>query len=106
GNCSTSRTTLWASRRTYSSPQMRQDIKNLMCNTLLCLRSNKTIHIQGRTPHLEIEKYGHGMREHLTNQAVLVMPQVVHAYALHGKTFRQMCAHGFDQLPPPPTGFE
>src|SRR5262245_20724446 len=46
------------------------------------------------------------MREHLANQTVLVMPQIMDAYALHRKTFCQMRAHGFNHLAPPSTGVE
>jgi hypothetical protein len=47
---------------------------------------------------LEIEKDADGMRQHLTNQAMLKMPEIMYTTPRDGKAFCQMRSHGLDTL--------
>lgn len=76
-----------------------------MCNTLLCLRSNTAIQIQGLAPPLEVEKHDNRMCQYLAHTVVWGMPQIVGARMRPGKMLRQRGANGFDQLPPSSTNF-
>ena len=57
-----------------------------MCNTFWS-GLHQAIQIKGRAAELQIEKHADGMRQHFANQAMLKMPQVMHANALHGEAF-------------------
>ena len=62
------------------------------------LRGHEPVEVKSGASELEIEKDGHGMREHFANKAMLKMPQIMHPKAGHGKALRQMRAHGFHSL--------
>src|SRR5712692_10852649 len=70
------------------------------CNVRLFwgLRGHEPVEVKSGASELEIEKDGHGMREHFANKAMLKMPQIMHPKAGHGKALRQMRAHGFHSL--------
>ena len=42
------------------------------------------------------------MRQHLANQAVLVILHIMHSYTRHRKMLRSLGANGFTEFPPPP----
>ena len=70
-----------------------------MCD--LCrVEADQSIEIKGRSAELDVENNGHGMRQHLADQAMLKMPQVMHTDARDGKTFGEMRSHRFDLLAP------
>ncbi len=56
----------------------------LMCNTFWS-DLQQTIQVEWWASELEIEKYTDGMREYFANQAMLKMPEVVHANAFYGE---------------------
>src|SRR6266853_5800848 len=70
------------------------------------LGRNQTIQIQRLTSELEIQKYNHGVSQYLTNQAMLIMPQVVDTNPPHPEAFREMRAYGLNQLTPAGTRFD
>jgi hypothetical protein len=75
--------------------------KNLlypMCNSFSGLRNHQAIEVERRTPELEIQKDADGMRQHLTNEAMLKMPEIMDANPRDGKAFGQMRPHRLDPL--------
>ena len=54
----------------------RKEQEYLMCDTLWSA-SEQAIKVKGLASKLEIEEYGDGVRQHLTNEAMLIVPQIM-----------------------------
>ena len=62
------------------------------------LHGYEAIEVERWSSQWELEKDGHGMREHLPNKAMLKMPPIMDAKAGHRKALGQLRAHGFNAL--------
>ena len=69
-----------------------------MCDSFSGLCDHQAIEVERRPPELEIEKDADGVRQHLTNQAMLKMPEIMDTNPRDGKAFCQMRSHGLDTL--------
>ena len=70
-----------------------------MCD--LCrVETDQSIEVKGRSAELKIENNRNSVRQHLADQAMLEVPQIMDVDACHAKAFDEMRSDSFDLLAP------
>lgn len=76
----------------------------LMCDSFWLLHGHQAVEVEWRAPLLEVEEDANGVGTYLTDEAMLVVPQVVDADAGDGEAFGQVGADSLNAFAPAGAG--